>query len=105
MEFLCLTEPVLALCVEVDREACELRYADPFPESHHRTLAWRVGAARVFFGPCWSVPGMQAALRARGKPASPCSAPKSHDGSTLLRSAPSNKCTNSEWTDFMGAKF
>jgi hypothetical protein len=30
MEFLSLTEPILALCVEVDREACELRYADPF---------------------------------------------------------------------------
>jgi hypothetical protein len=38
MEFLGLTGPVLALCVEVDREACELRYADPFPESHHRVL-------------------------------------------------------------------
>jgi hypothetical protein len=38
MEFLSPTEPILALCVEVDREACELRYADPFPESHHRML-------------------------------------------------------------------
>jgi hypothetical protein len=48
MEFLGLTEPILALCVEVDREACELRYADPFPESHHIMLPWRVGAARFF---------------------------------------------------------
>ena len=38
IKFLSLTEPILALCVEVDREACELRYADPFPESHHRML-------------------------------------------------------------------
>jgi hypothetical protein len=38
MEFLSLTEPILALCAEADREACELRYADPFPESHHRML-------------------------------------------------------------------
>jgi hypothetical protein len=53
MEFLSLTGPIWALCVEVDREACELRYADPFPESHHRMLPRRVGIARGFF---WALP-------------------------------------------------
>jgi hypothetical protein len=38
MEFLGLTGPILALYVEVDREACELRYAGPFLESHPRML-------------------------------------------------------------------
>jgi hypothetical protein len=31
VDFLGLTELVLALCVEVDRGGCELRYADPLP--------------------------------------------------------------------------
>ena len=51
MEFLSLTEPVLALCVEVDREACELRYADPFPElvASQNVAMTRRGRSRVFF--------------------------------------------------------
>jgi hypothetical protein len=51
MEFLGLTGPVLALCVEVDRGGCELRYADPFPGSHHRMLpvASTFSRSRAFF--------------------------------------------------------
>jgi hypothetical protein len=48
MEFLSLTEPILALCVEVDREACELRYADPFPGSQNVAMTRR-DRSRVFF--------------------------------------------------------
>jgi hypothetical protein len=33
MEFLSFAQPLWATCVEVGSKACELRYAEPFPES------------------------------------------------------------------------
>ena len=108
-----LTGPVLALgvgCAEVDRGACELRYAlhaGPFPESHHRVLAsgaWR--SPEFFFGLAglWCVPEMQAALRAQGRPASLCSA-QNPVLAALYFALPLRTNAPTEWTDFLGANF
>jgi hypothetical protein len=54
-----------------------------------------------FFVPYRCVPRTRAAIRARGKPASPCSAQNPMPAAlyTLLRSAPSRTNVPTEWTD------
>jgi hypothetical protein len=106
-EFLGLTGACFGLWLCVLRStgrpvSCELRYADPPPgvASQHVVLPWRVGIARGFVWFFALLAGMFRecrplfAIRARGKPAEPLLGTKSHAGSTLLRSGPSNKCTD-----------
>jgi hypothetical protein len=112
IEPLGLTGPVLALCVgcaEVDRGACELRYAlrRPFSGVASQGVGiWGVEIARVFFWPCRSVvcSGNAGRSSRTGQTCEPLLGAKSRPGSTLLRSAPSNKCTNG-MDGFYGCKF
>jgi hypothetical protein len=110
MEFLGLIAgPVLALCVEVDREARELRYAGPFPESHHRMLACRMsrrGRSRFVFGPRGGLFRCSENAGRSSRTGWTCEPLLGENPmlAALYFALPLRTNVPTEWTDFMGAR-